>query len=93
MWLRLILLSNGAALLCAIAGVVVLFARRNPYAFPIVAIPAVFPLLYYVTHTSLRYRHPIDPVVLLLVAIGLRGLWDWFASARSSTVTAHAPLA
>ncbi len=93
MWLRLILLSNGAALLCAIAGVVVLFARRNPYAFPIVAIPAVFPLLYYVTHTSLRYRHPIDPIVLLLVAIGLRGLWDWFASARSSTVTAHAPLA
>jgi hypothetical protein len=93
LWLRLILLSNDAALLCAIAGIVVLLARRNPCALPIAAIPAVFPLLYYVTHTSLRYRHPIDPVVLLLVAIGLRGLWDWFASARSSTVTAHAPLA
>jgi hypothetical protein len=26
-------------------------------------------VIYYVTHTSLRYRHPIDPMVLLLVAI------------------------
>ena len=29
----------------------------------------VFPFLYYVTHTSVRYRHPIDPEVLLLTAI------------------------
>lgn len=93
MWLRLILLSNDAAPLCAFAGIVVLLARRNPYALPIVAIPVLFPLLYYVTHTSLRYRHPIDPVVLLLVAIGVRGLWDWFARARSNTVAAHTPLA
>jgi len=37
----------------------------------------VFPCLYYLTHADLRYRHPIDPVVLLLTAIflaELRGL-------------------
>jgi hypothetical protein len=28
----------------------------------------VYPVIYYVTHASLRYRHPIDPVVLLLSA-------------------------
>jgi 4-amino-4-deoxy-L-arabinose transferase-like glycosyltransferase len=29
---------------------------------------AVFPLVYYVTHNFATYRHPIEPVVILLVA-------------------------
>ena len=33
-----------------------------PYAFMLV----VFPLVYYVTHPELRYRHPIDPQVVVL---------------------------
>jgi 4-amino-4-deoxy-L-arabinose transferase-like glycosyltransferase len=79
LWLRLILLSNDAAPISALFGVVVLLATKNAYALPVVAIPVIFPLLYYVTHTSLRYRHPIDPVVLLLSAIGVDGLWRWLA--------------
>jgi 4-amino-4-deoxy-L-arabinose transferase-like glycosyltransferase len=75
LWLRLILLCNDASPLGAFLGIVVLFATKNAYALPVVAFPVVFPLLYYVTHTSLRYRHPIDPVVLLLAAIGVHGLW------------------
>jgi 4-amino-4-deoxy-L-arabinose transferase-like glycosyltransferase len=78
LWLRLILLCNDAAPLCAFLGIVVLLATKNAYALPVVAVPAVFPLLYYITHTSLRYRHPIDPVVLLLAAIGVHGLRRWF---------------
>jgi Dolichyl-phosphate-mannose-protein mannosyltransferase len=77
LWLRLILLCNDAAPLCAFFGIVVLLATKNVCGFPVVSIPVVFPLLYYVTHTSLRYRHPIDPVVLLLSAIGMQGLWRW----------------
>lgn len=85
-WLRLILLCNDAAPLGALLGIVVLLARKNTYAFPVIAFPVIFPLLYYVTHTSLRYRHPLDPVVLLLSAIGLNGLWYW--STRKSRKTA-----
>jgi hypothetical protein len=77
LWLRLILLCNDAAPLCAFLGIIVLLATKNSYAFPVVCIPVVFPLIYYVTHTSLRYRHPIDPIVLLLCAIGMHGLWRW----------------
>jgi hypothetical protein len=33
--------------------------------------PLVFPCVYYITHASLRYRHAIDPVVLLLAAIAV----------------------
>jgi 4-amino-4-deoxy-L-arabinose transferase-like glycosyltransferase len=79
LWLRLILLCNDLVPLCAFLGIIVLLATKNSYALPVVAIPILFPLLYYVTHTSLRYRHPIDPVVLILAVIGVHGLWHWCA--------------
>jgi 4-amino-4-deoxy-L-arabinose transferase-like glycosyltransferase len=69
--IRGILLGNFLSLTGALLGVVALFWRRNANAFPLAAFPVVFPVLYYVTHTSLRYRHPIDPVVMLLTAIGV----------------------
>jgi 4-amino-4-deoxy-L-arabinose transferase-like glycosyltransferase len=90
-WLRMILLCNFAAPLGALAGAVVLLLRKNEYAVPVIAVPVVFPLLYYVTHTSLRYRHPIDPVVLLLVAIGLNGLWQLFRLKREKETSAETP--
>jgi len=85
LWLRFILLCNDAAPLCAFFGLIVLLVTKNPYATPIVAVPVIFPLLYYVTHTSLRYRYPIDPVVLLLAAIGVHGLWKWAAGKTSQS--------
>jgi 4-amino-4-deoxy-L-arabinose transferase-like glycosyltransferase len=39
--------------------------------FPLALFPVIFPCLYYLTHADLRYRHPIDPVVLLLATIFL----------------------
>jgi Dolichyl-phosphate-mannose-protein mannosyltransferase len=69
-WLvRMVLLCSTVSALGALAGIGVLFWRRSPFAFPLTVYPAVFPFVYYITHTSLRYRHPIDPVVLLLTAI------------------------
>lgn len=83
--LRALLWCNYLAPFGALLGIAVLLARKSPYAVPLIAFPLVFPLLYYLTHTSLRYRHPIDPVVLLLTAIailGVRRLAAGFSSAR-----------
>jgi hypothetical protein len=33
--------------------------------FPLAISIIVFPVIYYVTHSSLRYRHPIDPVMVI----------------------------
>jgi hypothetical protein len=93
LWLRLILLCNDVAPLLAFLGIVVLLATKNAYALPVVAIPIIFPLLYYVTHTSLRYRHPIDPIVLLLAAIGVHGVWRWCASKFSKAPVAEVSVA
>jgi Dolichyl-phosphate-mannose-protein mannosyltransferase len=69
-----ILICNILAPLGMFLGMIVLVWKRNSLAFPLVIVPLVFPILYYITHTSLRYRHPIDPVVLLLFAVGIASL-------------------
>lgn len=50
-----------------------LFARRaSPVqAFPYLIVLLVFPLVFYVTHSSLRYRFPMDPIMMVLAAYGV----------------------
>jgi len=72
---RVLLACNTAAAIGGLMGIIVLFWKRSPFAFPLAAYPVVYPLIYYLTHPNLRYRHPIDPVILLLVAIGVGSLF------------------
>ena len=75
-WLvRVLMLCAVLSGMGALAGIAVLVRRRNDYTVPLAAYPVIFPFLYYITHTSLRYRHPIDPVVLLLTAIAAQAVW------------------
>ena len=69
--IRAILIFNLIATLGTIAGIIIFFLRRSPNAIPIALVPLLFPLIYYVTHTSLRYRHPMDPVLLFLTATAI----------------------
>jgi len=68
---RGILLANVLAALGALPGIVTLYKRHSAFAFPVAVLPVVFPCLYNITHASLRYRHAIDPAVLLLTAIAV----------------------
>ena len=79
---RTLLLCSTLSGLGALAGIVVLVWRRSPYVIPVAAFPVIFPFLYYVTHTSLRYRHPIDPVVLLLTAVAAQAFVQWISARR-----------
>jgi dolichyl-phosphate-mannose-protein mannosyltransferase len=87
---RVLLACNAATGLGALLGIVALIWKRNPHSFPAAAYPVVFPWLYYLTHSNLRYRHPIDPVVLLLVAIAGGSLVKQ-SCAPSATVIAMEP--
>jgi hypothetical protein len=77
---RVLLVCNSAAGFGGLLGIAVLIWKRSVYAFPASAYPLVFPWVYYVTHPNLRYRHPIDPVVLLLLTIAV---WSLFTSAAA----------
>jgi 4-amino-4-deoxy-L-arabinose transferase-like glycosyltransferase len=68
---RVILVCNFVLPFGALAGMVLLLREKNPFVSPLAAFVIFFPIVYYVTHTSLRYRHPGDPVLLLLAAIAL----------------------
>jgi hypothetical protein len=39
-------------------------------AVPLVILVVCFPLIYYITHPEIRFRHPIDPVVVILLVYG-----------------------
>lgn len=45
-----------------------LLARRGDalQTFPLSAAMLLFPATYYITHSAMRYRHPIDPVMTML---------------------------
>ena len=65
---RFLLACNLLVPITTLAGLILLFVKRDPLAWPTAAFPLLFPLVYYVTHTSLRYRHIIDPCAFLLAA-------------------------
>ena len=47
----------------------------------LLAIPLVaFPLVFYITHNFPTYRHPIDPVIILLAAFAVVELKTWVRS-------------
>jgi 4-amino-4-deoxy-L-arabinose transferase-like glycosyltransferase len=83
---RIALISNFLATIGTFAGIAMLIWRRSIYIFPLAAIPIVYPVVYYATHASLRYRHPIDPVLLILFAVGVAGIF----SPRNALILASA---
>jgi len=63
---RVIFVVNLFLTLGTLAGVTLLLAGKNRLALPLAVFPVFYPLIYYITHASLRYRHPIDPLLVLL---------------------------
>jgi hypothetical protein len=41
-------------------------AIRGASSAPLSAAMLLFPVTYYITHSAMRYRHPIDPVMTVL---------------------------
>ena len=56
-------------------------------ATPFCFVLAVYPLVFYVTHPAGRYRHVIDPEIVILAALGLAAL---FSQIRNASMTASA---
>jgi hypothetical protein len=70
---RFFLVWNATALVGIIAGLVRLYLRRRSCFLPVASFPLFFPLTFYIAHTTLRHRHPCDPILALLIAVGIVG--------------------
>jgi hypothetical protein len=66
---RLVLVWNAFALVGVIVGLRLILTRQRRYFVPVACFPVIFPLTFYIAHSSLRHRHPCDPVVALLMAV------------------------
>jgi hypothetical protein len=42
--------------------------------FPLAILVICFPLVYYITHPEIRFRHPIDPAIVILLVNGVMSL-------------------
>ncbi len=41
-------------------------AGKGAAVFPLVLILVTFPMVYYITHSSMDYRHPLDPILVMM---------------------------
>ncbi len=52
----------------AFVGLHRMWRGRSPFTAVFVIALLVFPLIYYVTHPGIDYRHPVDPLIAILMA-------------------------
>jgi hypothetical protein len=81
---RAIMISNLVEVFFGFFGLFMLSRQKNPYVFPMAVYPLVFPVVYYITHPSWRYRHPIDPTMIVLATFGIACVVRAVASRKSS---------
>ena len=68
---------TSALSLLAFAGLYLAWRSLGWEAAPVCIAPIVFPIAYYLTHSTLRYRHPIDPVLTVLAVFALAHARSW----------------
>jgi hypothetical protein len=74
--IRTVFVCNVLASVAALLGAAAFFfdSRLRVYAVPATVFPIVLPFAFYLSQALLRYRYPIDPMVLLLAATGVAWL-------------------
>jgi 4-amino-4-deoxy-L-arabinose transferase-like glycosyltransferase len=55
-------------------GLLSAFRTSRVAALPYILVLSFYPLVFYLTHPTIRYRHVIDPELVVLAAVGLRTL-------------------
>ena len=76
LWSRWVLFCEAFTTLGAFTGLI-LFYRKDRYGTrPLAAVVLIFPLPYYLTIAPARYRHPLEPVLVLLTGAAATLIWQ-----------------
>ncbi|HEY4838974.1 MAG TPA: glycosyltransferase family 39 protein [Candidatus Acidoferrales bacterium] len=62
---------NLIVVLAALSGLLIFHRKHRESSIPIAIVLIVYPAIYYVTHPSLRYRHPMDPILIVMAAYAI----------------------
>ena len=55
----------------AFAGLILAIRHGREEAIPLVFLPMFLPAIYYLTHSDMGFRHPIDPVLVIFMAYAI----------------------
>jgi hypothetical protein len=94
-YLKLFMVMNVLLSLFTLLGALFAYRTGNTAAFPYAMVLLIFPLVFYVTHASLRYRFPMDPIMMVLSAYGVAQSICYLRARfthRSQAVTPVGPL-
>jgi hypothetical protein len=69
-----------------ICGLVGWWQRDRQRLLPFVALVALFPIPYYLTHASMDYRQPIEPELAILITAGMLSVRDRVTASDSAAV-------
>jgi hypothetical protein len=70
-YVKAFILLNCFFSLFTLLGALFACRQKHPDALPYSMVLLVFPIVFYVTHTSLRYRFPMDPIMAILASYGV----------------------
>jgi hypothetical protein len=76
---RALLATNLGLIVLTMGGLSFAWFRQREVFCPLVLFPLVFPLVYYITVSETVYRYPIDPILIVLAALGT----EWIIPAQS----------
>ena len=69
-----------------ICGLVGWWQRDRQRLLPFVALVALFPIPYYLTHASMDYRQPIEPELAILITAGMLSVRDRVTASDAAAV-------
>jgi hypothetical protein len=81
-WIQTLHLSNADVWFCSafsvisFAGMILAMRTNLPDSLPLALCLLLFPIPYYLTHTELRYRHPIDPFLTIFTVYAIVRLYS-----------------
>ena len=76
-WIPILHLSTADVWFCSVfsvisfAGMILAFRAQFVDSLPLAICLVFFPIPYYITHTALRYRHPIDPFMTIFTVYAI----------------------
>ena len=71
LYVKAFIIQNFLFSLFTMLGALFAYRANRRIAFPFAMVILVFPLVFYVTHSSLRYRFPMDPIMMVLATSGV----------------------
>ncbi len=91
LYLKVFIVMNFLLSLLTMLGTLFAYRSNPEEAFPYAMVLLVFPLIFYLTHTSLRYRFPMDPIMMILAAYGVSYPISQWLERTSPRTAATAP--